>query len=288
MKAVGIDIGGTKIYSTTLNEQGEMIDEIKKFQTPKTLNGIVDLLKGIIDSYSDFDVVAIATAGAVNLENTGVLGSTGNLPEGYSKIDFSTLCDKKVFLENDANAAAWAEYRLGASKGTKVSIMITLGTGVGSGIIINDRLFKGKDGAAGEMHFKMRTDKHRYCTCGSYDCFEAYASGVGLGTTAKEFLKNPSLTSYDVIKGVEEGSKDFIKVFNIWQNDIFEGFLGLTNLFNPDCIVISGSMGKFVDTKTIEEKINKESVSTPVKIVKAAFDNNAGVIGAALLAFENL
>lgn len=289
MKALAIDIGGTKIYSALVDKSGKILTEIKKYKTPKTLSEIIQLLKDIIESYdNDFDVVAIATAGAVNLQNNAVLGSTGNLPKGYPDINFSKLSDKKIFLENDANAAAWAEHFLGASKGCSVSIMITLGTGVGGGIIINNKLFKGKDGTAGEMHFKMRTDKHRLCSCGSYDCFEAYASGTGLAQTAREILKNDSLTSYDVIKSVEEGDSKMINVFEKWQNDIYEGLLGLTNLFNPDCIVISGSMAKFVDVKNIEEKINRTSVATPVRIAKAAFENNAGLIGASLLAFESL
>ena len=87
-------------------------------------------------------------------------------------MNFEALSRKKVFVDNDANAAAWAEHILGASRGMAYSVMITLGTGVGGGIILNNKIYKGKSGAAGEMHFKMRTDKHRKCTCGSWDCFE--------------------------------------------------------------------------------------------------------------------
>ena len=129
---------------------------------------------------NNFNIVTIATAGVLNNENTKVLGSTGKLEEGYYTIDFQALSNKKVFVENDANSAAWAEYKIGASKGSNVSVMLTLGTGVGGGIIINDRILKGKSGAAGEMHFKMYSDKRRKCTCGSWDCFEAYASGTAL------------------------------------------------------------------------------------------------------------
>ena len=142
---------------------------------------IKTLLKTQIAKFEEkVDVVAIATAGAVVNMNSKVLGSTGNLVDGYYTIDFKSLSSKKVFLENDANSAAWAEYKIGASKGSSVSVMLTLGTGVGGGIIINDKILKGKSGAAGEMHFKMYPDKRRQCTCGSWDCFEAYASGTAL------------------------------------------------------------------------------------------------------------
>ena len=164
-KALAFDIGGTKIYYTVVDEKGEIISEISKTQTPKTIEEIVDVLKKGISENRDVDVISIATAGAVNNENTGVISSTGNLPEGYRNLDFQSLSEKKVFVENDANAAAWAEYRIGSSKGCPNAIMLTLGTGVGGGIILNGKLYKGKSGAAGEMHFKMYPDNRRKCTC---------------------------------------------------------------------------------------------------------------------------
>ena len=198
-KALAFDIGGTKIYSTIIDETGNIIADIDKFSTPKTIDEIKSILKSQIIKHEDkVDIIAIATAGAVNNENTAVIGSTGNLPKGYYTINFSELSNKKVFLENDANAAAWAEYILGSSKGTNVSVMLTLGTGVGGGIIVNNKLLKGKAGAAGEMHFKLSCDKKRKCTCGSWDCFEAYASGTGLKLTAEEMLNDKNVTTYDV------------------------------------------------------------------------------------------
>ena len=180
-KALAFDIGGTKIYSTIINENGEILAEIDKFATPKSLDEILDILSNQIKKHeNETDIIAIATAGAVNNENTGIVSSTGNMPQGYNKIDFQSLSKKRVFVENDANSAAWAEYKIGASRGTSVSVLLTLGTGVGGGIIINNNLLKGKSGAAGEMHFKMYPDKRRKCTCGGWDCFEIYASGKAL------------------------------------------------------------------------------------------------------------
>ena len=164
------------------------------------------------------------------------------------------------------------------------SIMLTLGTGVGGGIILNDRLYKGKSGAAGEMHFKMRTDKHRPCTCGSHDCFEAYTSGTGLKVTAEEMLNNPNVTTYDVIDGVNAGDEKMKAVFDKWQNDILEGCIGLANIFDPDCIVFSGSMAQFIDVDYLEKATNNEIITQPTKILKATTGNYAGMIGAALLA----
>lgn len=286
-KALAFDIGGTKIYSTIVNENGEIVAEIDKFSTPKSLEEIKTLLKNQIAKYEqEVDLITIATAGAVNNENTAVLGSTGNLVEGYYTINFQELSTKKVFLENDANAAAWAEYKLGASKDTTVSVMLTLGTGVGGGIIINNKLLKGKAGAAGEMHFKMYPDKRRKCTCGSWDCFEAYASGTALKRDAEEMLDNPDVTTYDVIDGVKNNNKKMIEIFERWQNDITAGIIGLANIFDPDCIVLSGSMAQFVDTEKVETEVNKEICTTPTSIRLGVAGNYSGMIGVALLGLE--
>ena len=283
-KALAFDIGGTKIYYTIIDESGSIIDDITKNSTPKTLEGIIDILKTAISKYTEVDVIAIATAGAVNNQNTRVISSTGNLPDGYRNIDFQSLTDKKVFLENDANAAAWAEHIIGSSKDCSDSIMLTLGTGVGGGIILNNKLFKGKSGAAGEMHFKMFPDKRRKCTCGSWDCFEAYASGTGLKRTAEEISGNINITTYDVIDGVNSNNSQMIAIFNRWQNDITDGIIGLANLFDPDCFVFSGSMAQFIDTEYLEKSANEEIITTPTKVLKATTGNYAGMIGAALLA----
>ena len=287
-KALAFDIGGTKIYSSIIDETGKIISEIDKFHTPKSIQGILDILKGQIAKFeNEVDVIAISTAGAVNNENTAVNGSTGNLVGGYSSINFQELSKKRVFLENDANAAAWAEYKIGASKGTNVSVMITLGTGVGGGIIVNNKLLKGKSGAAGEMHFKMYPDKRRKCTCGSWDCFEAYASGTALKVDAEEMLNNPDVTTYDVMDGVKNGDKKMLEIFDRWINDITIGVNGLVNLFDPDCIVLSGSMAQFVDAKKMEEAVNSDIVTSPTSIRIATAGNYSGMIGAALLAFES-
>lgn len=287
-KALAFDIGGTKIYTTIIDDLGNVVGEVEKFSTPKTIEGICDILKAQISKYnSQVDIIAIATAGAVNNENTAVVGSTGNLVNGYYTIDFQSLSEKKVFIENDANAAAWAEYRIGASKGTNVSVMLTLGTGVGGGIIINNKLLKGKSGAAGEMHFKMYPDKRRKCTCGSWDCYEAYASGTALKHDAEEILNNPDVTTYDVIDGVKSCDKKMTEIFERWVNDITIGVNGLANLFDPDCIVLSGSMAQFIDTKKMEEIVNSDIVTSPTSIRLATAGNYAGMIGAALLAFES-
>ena len=287
--ALGIDIGGTKTSYCLINDKGEIVSDIKKIKTAKSAEEIINNLKKIISDYeAEIDCVGISTAGAVNLTNNKVICSTGNLPKEYPDIDFSKLSNKRVFIENDANCAAWAEYKSGAAKGSRCAIIVTLGTGVGGGIIINGQLLKGQNGAAGEMHFKLYPDKRRECTCGSYDCWEAYASGSGLKRTAEEIYKDKNITTYDVIEGLKNNDKNAVLAFEKWQNDIITGCVGLANIFDPDCIVMSGSMAQFPDYEKIEKEVNKDICTTPTKILKAKFDNNSGMIGAVLLAFNEV
>ena len=288
-KALALDIGGTKIYSAIVDENGELLTRVEKTSTPKQYEGLILTLKNIIHkAEKEVDLIAISTCGAVNNDNTKILGSTGNIAKEYPTTDFQSLSSKPVFLENDANCAAWAEYRIGASKGCGHSITLTLGTGVGGGIIIDGKLLKGQNGAAGEMHFKMRCDKHRKCSCGSWDCFEAYASGTGLKLTGEEISGNPNITTYDIIGGYKLCDVVMTMIYERWQNDILQGLIGLANLFDPEVIVLSGSMADFVDTDHLTKELNKEIVTTPTRVVKAAAGNYSGMVGAAILAFEKM
>lgn len=301
-KALSIDIGGTKICYAIINENGEYEAEPQKTATPKTAGEIFSLLKSIAQQHdTNIDAVALATAGAVNSDNTRVVSSTPNLPDGYNALDFSELSMKKVFVENDANAAAWAEYKLGAAKGCDYSVVVTLGTGIGGGVINEGKLIRGKSGAAIEIgSMKIFADKRQKCTCGRYDCWESYASGTGLKNCVRKmalsepefetsFLKNKNsqeLTTYDVIEGVKQGDAFCQKVFEQWEEYLYVGLVGLANVFDPRCIVISGGMGEFINIEKLEHKINSEIVVQPLNVRHAKMKNNAGMIGAALLALQ--
>ncbi len=298
-RALSFDIGGTKTNYAVIDEEGNFITKKIKVPTPDSAEKIFEMFKSIIEeNYSSIDIVTISTAGAVNLENTGVCSSTPNLPSGYPELEFSKLTDKKVFIENDANCAVWAEYKCGAAKGCNNTLIITLGTGIGGGVISNGEPVRGYTGAALEVgSMKIFADKRQKCTCGRYDCWESYASGTGLKNTAAAMAKTSpeyktglykdklpeELTTYDITDGVQKGDMFSIQVFNQWQEYIFVGLVSLVDIFNPEVVVISGGMGKFANIEMLEEKINKESVVAPVKIRHAEMGNDSGMIGAALL-----
>ena len=128
-KALTFDIGGTKIYHTIVDENGKIICEVEKYSTPKTLEEIKFIVLSTVKKFeSEVDTIGISTAGAVNNENTRVISSTGNLPNNYREFDFSSITRLPVFVENDANCAAWAEHEVGATKGCAYSDMLTLVT----------------------------------------------------------------------------------------------------------------------------------------------------------------
>ena len=299
-KALGIDVGGTKISYAIIDENGEFVSKIKKVSTPKTLEALHETFKTIIkENENDVDYISFATAGAINLENTKVESCSPNMPKGYNSIEFSEYSTKPVYVENDANAAAWAEYKVGAAKGYDNNIMITLGTGIGGGVIINGEMLRGKSGRAGELgHIKIYPDKRRMCGCGNYDCWEAYGSGTGLCRSFKEeALKNPNslategkkiddLTTYDLIDGYKRKDELCVKVMDNWHAQIITGMVSLNNIFDTEIFVISGGMGEFINCKTIEDELNKQTIVAPAKVVLATTGNNAGMLGCALLAID--
>lgn len=284
-KVLAFDIGGTKIAYAFINKEGEFVSEITKVSTPNTSEKIYNLLKEIISKHENEVIgTAIATAGAIDNEGIHITSHVGNLPEGYNKIDFRSLSSKPVLLENDANSASWAEFVLGSAKGCQNAITLTIGTGVGSGIIIDGKLLKGKSGAAGEMHFPIDTCKKRKCTCGIDDCFEIYASGTALNLYAKEYLGEDA-TSYDIIEKKPSDSK-VKEIFDIWQGRLLQGLIMLGNIFDPEMIVLSGSLSKFIEYEKLNKSANDQILTQPFILKEAKFENNAGMIGVALLMFS--
>ena len=288
-KVLAFDIGGTKIAYSIIDENGCFLNEVIKVSTPKSAAGIVELLKTTVKGLEDeIDGVAVSTAGAVDTKGTRITSVPGNLPEGYNQTDFMALTTKPVLVENDANSAGWAEFSIGAAKGCRNAVILTLGTGVGAGIIVDGHLLKGKSGAAGEMHFPVDSGHKRVCSgCGMFDCFESYASGTGLNANAREYM-GAEATSYDVIRGLKENNPLAVKVFNAWERDVVNGIIGLVNIFDPEIVLLFGSLTEFMDYCKLEKLVNKEIVTMPVKLCRVKFENNAAMIGATLIAANKL
>ena len=306
--AIGIDIGGTKISAAAVKD-GQILSEVLSYKTPDNsediLKTVLEAVETLKDQYAA-KFVGIATAGTINIDNSKIMGNTGNLPKGYNNIDFKNIIEKKfgilTLLENDANSAAYAEFKMGSAKGHNNAVVITLGTGIGGGIIVNGNLVRGKSGGAAECgHIPITWGKKRPCTCGAWDCWEAYASGTGYAKNAQEMAKeipveertgilkdkNPDiLTTHDIIEGLKQNDSFARKVHDRWEELLLLGFTAYANIFDPDSIVVSGGMAKFVDFDKLEKEVNSRIVVSPVKILPAKAGNYAGIIGSASLAVE--
>ena len=288
-KVLAFDIGGTKIAYATVDRNGKILNEVIRHPTPAAPGAAAKLLKTIIAQVEDqIDAVAVSTAGTVDRTNSRITGSVGNMPEGYMDTDFKALSTKPVVVENDANSAVWAEHVLGNAKGYDNVILLTLGTGVGVGIIADGRLLVGKSGAAGEVHFAVRYDNNRLCGCGRYDCLEIYMSGKALGLEAKEVYKDDNVTSHTVIEGLKQNSLPAVTAFHNWQEMVKNGIVIFADIFDPEVILLGGSMAHFIDYKRLNDEANRMIVTTPFELKEASFENNAGLVGAALLCVQKL
>lgn len=288
-KVLAFDIGGTKIAYATVDRNGRILNEVIRHPTPAAPGAAAKLLKTVIAQFEDqIDAVAVSTAGTVDRTNSRITGSVGNMPEGYMDTDFKALSSKPVVVENDANSAVWAEHVLGNAKGHDNVILLTLGTGVGVGIIADGRLLVGKSGAAGEVHFPVRYDNNRLCGCGRYDCLEIYMSGKALSLEAKAAYKDDNATSHTVIEGLKQNALPAVTAFHNWQEMVKNGIVIFADIFDPEVILLGGSMAHFIDYKRLNDEANKMIVTTPFELKEASFENDAGLIGAALLCVQKL
>lgn len=310
MPALGIDLGGTKIMAALVHDL-KLASEPKKIPTPKGPSEILDALVGLISEFQRDHLIAgvgIATAGIVNVETGQVVGSTGNLP-GWEGTAIKKQIEGRVVLpvhvENDANAAAYGEAKAAGFESKTCSVTVTLGTGIGGGIVLSGRLYRGAHWAAGEIgHIRIAVDNKRLCTCGLFDCWEAYASGRGFKTTTQEVLsglspehsqlaalKPDELTTDAVVSAAQADDIIAQKIVNTWHEHVCSGLAGLAHTLDPDCFFISGGMSKFVDYELIKELLIDRTlprVGESVEVRPAALGVTAGLIGAGQLVLDEL
>jgi glucokinase len=309
---VGIDIGGTKINAAVVAPGEEDLLSMLNAPTPADSTKFLDTLVEMIETLKNKHqaaAVGISTAGVVDSIHGRILGSTGNMPAlknlSHLKERLMERICLPVHIENDANAAAYGEWRSGAAKGAKNMFAITLGTGVGMGIVFNGLMYRGSHFYAGEGgHIAISYRRERKCTCGRWDCWEAFASGTGLQKTAEltveaapetatmEFLKkyctNDQVTTYAVIAAWKDNNHIGVQIMDEWHNHIAVGLGSLINVMDPDMIVVGGGLAQFVNFELLQERTCEHSMSNNFKLVPASLGNHAGIVGAAYLAMETL
>ena len=224
----------------------------------------------------------------------------------YKNLEHKKISKKNFrtgFVENDANAAAYAEFKRRNSKGHNNTLTITLEQAIRRGIIVTASFVRGRTGAGAEVgHIPIALGEHRQCSCGSWNCWEAYASGTGYATNAREMaaqvpvsrregvLKGDieGLTTHVLIDALKKGDPFAKSVHELWEDYLYLGIAALINIFETDSVILSGGMAKFVDYPVLRKKVEERLVIAKTELLPAKFANNAGMIGAAYLAAEKL
>ena len=312
---VGIDVGGQTTKLGVVDARGTVLSQtVIRTDTYTDIEPyiaeVAEALHKIIKESNTEGLVKGIGVGAPNGNYyTGTIENAVNLSWGGTKtIEFAKLLSEAmdglpVALTNDANAAAVGEMTYGAARGMKNFIMITLGTGVGSGIVINGDVVYGHDGFAGELgHVTAVRNNGRSCNCGKTGCLESYASAIGMARTAREWLElsdEPSLlrsldniTSKDVYEAAKEGDKLALKVFDFTGKMLGRSFADFIAFSAPEAIVLFGGLARAKEflVGPIEEAMNANVLPLWKNKVKIVFsqlkESDAAILGASALAWE--
>lgn len=315
MYVVGIDVGGQTTKLGVVDARGAVLAQtVIRTDThaeiePYIADLAVALNKVIAEAGVEGQVKGIGVGAPNGNYYTGTIENAVNLSWGGTKtIEFAKLLSEAmnglpVALTNDANAAAVGEMTYGAARGMKNFIMITLGTGVGSGIVINGDVVYGHDGFAGELgHTAAVRSNGRTCNCGKTGCLETYASATGVARTAREWLElsdEPSvlrnldsIASKDVFDAAKEGDKLALKIFEFTGKILGRSFADFIAFSSPEAIVLFGGLARAKEflTAPIEEAMNSNVLPlwrNKVKIVYSQLkESDAAILGASALAWE--
>lgn len=309
---LAFDLGGTNLRMAAIDAEGKILHS-SKTETPKTKSA-EDIVRAIVRAAQDcrqnlkkdFEIKSLAAAvpAVINTAN-GSVSKSPNLP-ALNGFHLSAALENElnlpVILENDANTAAVGEQTFGAAKGFQNAICVMLGTGVGGGIIINGKILRGVDGTAGEIGHLCVEPRGAPCGCGSHGCLEQYASATAIVRLARELenqypqstlYKKKCLTSADVY---EAGMREDLLALEVFrQAGFYLGivFGGLINILNTEVIVIGGGVSAAWNllVPNIEKEMFRRAFCQPakrVKLVRARLGDDAGILGAAQLAFEQL
>ena len=311
---VGIDVGGQTSKIGVVDARGAVLAQtvIRTDTCDEVAPFIAELASAVKKVIKDAGVEGNVRGIGVGAPNgnyyTGTIENAPNLRWGRTRVEFAKLLSEAmgglpVALTNDANAAAVGEMTYGAARGMKNFIMITLGTGVGSGIVINGEVVYGHDGFAGELgHTTAVRTNGRACGCGRSGCLEAYCSAMGVARTAREWLEltdEPSLlrnvetiASKDVYDAAKEGDKLALKVFEFTGKLLGRSFADFIAFSAPEAIVLFGGLARAKEflLPPMEQSMNEHVLSLWRDKVKIVFsqlkESDAAILGASALAWE--
>jgi glucokinase len=318
MYRIGIDFGGTNIAVGIVNEKLEVLykSSLPTLKDQRSVDEMVSDMATLCLKMVDKMGITLDMVAGIGIASPGVVNSKTGVVEYYCGMNLENypmaaiLSEKlggfsPIYMENDANAAALGEVLAGAAAGARNALMITLGTGVGGGIIIDGKIYDGFNFAAAELGHTVIEKDGVLCNCGRRGCWEKYSSATGLIRMTKEEMEKcpdskmweiaPTLdavdgkTSYDAAKSGDEAAK---RVVTKYQDYLAVGLANMVNVFQPEILCIGGGVCGQGDTLLlpVNEQVMKEQYArtskNKTKLVIAALGNNAGIVGAAALGYD--
>ena len=317
---IGIDLGGTKTAGAIVGDDGAIIERVVLPTDPRSADAVIDGIfrvceelgiagEKILHCVQNDNVgltIGIGVPGTVN-SKTGTVIKTPNLP--LTNINLAEKINDKynipVFIENDANCAALGESLAGAIKDTENAVLITLGTGIGSGLILGGKLHTGMSGAAGELGHMVIFAEGRLCGCGRLGCWETYASTTALVRTAHEFMGThresilwnlcggdlETLNGHMIFDAFRKEDSAARRALKSYVEFLAIGIVNIINILDPEIICIGGGISKawdclyppLVDAVKAESNSLHSPSAPQIQIVQATLGNDAGIIGAAFL-----
>jgi glucokinase len=309
LPALGIDIGGTKVAGGVVAPDGTVVATARRATPGSSVSETEDAIAAVVDDLArvhDGPLVGVGVGAAGWFDRTGdtVLFSP-HLAWRNSTLrkDLSARLQRPMWVGNDADAAAWAEYRYGAATGADLALMITLGTGIGGGIVMDGRLRRGSHGVAGEWGHMRVVPDGRLCACGNRGCWEQYASGTALGQTAREVARNSPaaaalllervdgdagrLTGEHVATAAADGDPLALELLAEVGSWLGQGIADLAAVLDPEVVVIGGGvsvLGEMVlrpARERLERALPGRGFRPGPRVVAARLGAQAGLVGAA-------
>jgi glucokinase len=307
---IGIDVGGTKVAGGVVDEHGRIIEKLRR-STPAaspalTAQVIVEVVSTLRTRH-DVQAVGLGAAGFVDEDRGSVLFAPHLAwREEPLRKRVADLVGLPVVVENDANASAWAELRFGAARDQEHVLLISVGTGIGAGLVLNGELYRGRWGLAGEPgHYRVVPDG-RLCGCGNRGCWEQYASGNALEYEARDFARRTpgsavrllqlgggsldGIGGPQITQAASEGDPGALRCFDIVGGWLGQGLADLAAILDPGCFIIGGGVSEAGDLllnparAALEKGLTGGHHRPTAKIRRAALGADAGLVGAADLA----
>lgn len=313
MYAIGIDIGGTKIAGALVDAEGQIVKELRVPSPAQDTSALVDAVVGLIEELAKGHEVlgaGVAAAGFIDAEQSNIIYAPNiNWRNEPFKARLEAKLDIPVIIENDANAAGWAEYRYGAGKGYKHMVMLTIGTGVGGAVITDSKMLRGGFGIAGELGHLRIVPNGLPCGCGQKGCLESYGSGTALLKAAKALAESGEpagarlrelqaavgqLSGQEVYQAILESDPGALRLLAELGDWLGQGIASLVAVLDPQIVVIGGGVSAAGDLllEPIREgflrSLPARGFRPELVITGAEFVNDAGVVGAADLARVSL